>query len=89
VRLSGKQVVRGSLHGVAVRVGVVQREVRGVCQTSSSGGEGDLQTPSANLSARLGFHAGFSGLLTELLDVGPEEGFGLRFRLGRQFRRFR
>src|SRR5665647_829566 len=35
---------------------------------------------SANVSARLGFHAGFSGLLTELRDVGPGEGFGLRLR---------
>jgi hypothetical protein len=35
-----------------------------------------VQTPSANVSARLGFHTGFSGLLTELLDVGPGEGSG-------------
>ena len=72
-----------------VQVGVVEREVCGVCQASPSGGKGDVQTPSANVSARLGFHAGFSGLLTELLDVGPGEGFGLRLGLGRQLRRFR
>ena len=89
MRLSGEQVVQGCLHGVVVQVGVVEREVRGVCQASPSGGKGDVQTPSANVSARLGFHAGFSGLLTELLDVGPGEGFGLRLRLGRQLRRFR
>jgi hypothetical protein len=75
VRLSGEQVVQGCLHGVVVQVGVVEREVCGVCQASPSGGKGDVQTPSANVSARLGFHAGFSGLLTELLDVGPGERF--------------
>ena len=89
VRLSGEQVVQGCLHGGVVQVGVVEREVRWVCQASPSRGEGDVQTPRANVSARLGFHAGFSGLLTELLDVGPGEGFGLRLRLGRQLRRFR
>src|SRR5674476_785864 len=53
--------------------------------------QGRRADPSANVSARLGFHAGFSGLLTELRDVGPGEGFGLRLRLrlGRQLRRFR
>ena len=44
VRLSGEQVVQGCLHGVVVQVGVVEREVRGVCQASRSGGEGDVQT---------------------------------------------
>ena len=89
MRLSGEQVVQGCLHGVVIQVGVVEREVRGVCQVSPNGGKGDVQTPSANVSARLGFHVGFSGLLTELLDVGPGEGFGLRLRLRRQLRRFR
>jgi hypothetical protein len=46
VRLSGEQVVQGCLHGV-VQVGVVEREVGGVCQASRSGGEGDVQTSSA------------------------------------------
>ena len=85
VRLSGEQVVQGCLHGV------VEREVRGVCQASRTGGEGDVQTLGQRV--RLGFHAGFSGLLAELHDVGPGEGFGLRLRLrlglGRQLRRFR
>ena len=45
VRLSGEQVVQGCLHGVVVQVGVVEREVRGVCQASPSGGRGDVQTP--------------------------------------------
>jgi hypothetical protein len=40
VRLSGEQVVQGCLHGVVVQVGVVEREVRGVCQASPSGGKG-------------------------------------------------
>src|SRR5680860_1667151 len=44
VRLSGEQVVQGCLHGVVVQVGVVERAVRGVCQASRSGGEGDVQT---------------------------------------------
>ena len=38
---------------------LVEREFRGVCQASTSAGAGDVQTPSANGSARLGFQASF------------------------------
>jgi len=63
-------------------VGAVEREVRGACQASRSGGEGDVQTLSQRVGA-LGFHAGFSSLLAELLGVGSGKGFGLRVGLGR------
>jgi hypothetical protein len=84
--------VRGCLHGVVVQVGVFERETRGVCQASPSGGEGDEQTPWQTCR-RAWASRGFSGLFTELLGVGTGEGFGLRLGLrlglGGQLRRFR
>ena len=45
VRLSGEQVVQGCPHGVVVQVGVVEWEVRGVCQASPSGGKATYRRP--------------------------------------------
>jgi len=74
VRLSGEQVVQGCLHGVVVQVGVVEREVRGSARRPPAEVRATCRR-SANVSACLGFHVGFSGLLTELLDVGPRGRF--------------
>ena len=55
--------------------GVVEREVRGICQVSGSGGEGEVQTLAT--CWRTGVFRGLQRpFLTELLDVGPGEGSG-------------
>ena len=76
VRLSGEQVVQAAFLVASSRWASSNGRFVGSARRHPSGGKGDVQTPSANVSARLGFHVGFSGLVTELLDVGP----GGRFR---------